>query len=403
MVDVLLPPGDALRAPSWRATRARRRPVDTTELLFDIRALAAGERCRAPVRRRRRPSPRPRAACRAGTAASRRCAPGSSCASARWKARDGRQPDRAVQGDHRPRHIQAGRRGQPPTACAASRSRPPAATATCWTCSPSTSPREGRRPMPLGPGYGFHAGNPGAPAEDAPADPCYGFFDDAPGARPPRMRRRRAPDDGPAPWPRRPPRGAPTAGRRPRRWNPRRCASRSKGRPAHQPGRRARHHAGHAGAEQQERRHGAVPAARLRPGRPGTQHARPAGIGDVDPHDPDVGGVQPLPAHAARPGQQARQEGRVRVHARRSHRARQGPGREDHRPAHPPWCATAATTASSCPPSARQGKPEHRHDHAVGLAPGRLHRHRGARRRQGPVAREAAEEGARAGIDAPTR
>ena len=36
--------------------------------------------------------------------------------------------------------------------------------------------------MPLGPGYGFHAGNPGAPAEDAPADPGYGFFDDAPGA-----------------------------------------------------------------------------------------------------------------------------------------------------------------------------------------------------------------------------
>ena len=31
------------------------------------------------------------------------------------------------------------------------------------------------------------------------------------------------------------------------------------------------------------------------------QHARPAGSGDVDPHDPDVGGVQPLPAHAARP------------------------------------------------------------------------------------------------------
>jgi two-component system chemotaxis sensor kinase CheA len=41
---------------------------------------------------------------------------------------------------------------------------------------------------PLGPGYGFHAGAPGAPLESAapapaPAvDPGYGFFDDAPGA-----------------------------------------------------------------------------------------------------------------------------------------------------------------------------------------------------------------------------
>ena len=36
---------------------------------------------------------------------------------------------------------------------------------------------------PLGPGYGFHTGNPGAPKEEAPPkDPGYGFFDDAPGA-----------------------------------------------------------------------------------------------------------------------------------------------------------------------------------------------------------------------------
>jgi HPt (histidine-containing phosphotransfer) domain-containing protein len=45
-----------------------------------------------------------------------------------------------------------------------------------------------------------------------------------------------------------------------------------------------------------------TPAAGLRPGRPGAPHPRPAGIGDVDPHDSDVHGLQPLPAHAARPG-----------------------------------------------------------------------------------------------------
>ncbi|RVT49292.1 chemotaxis protein CheA [Rubrivivax albus] len=44
--------------------------------------------------------------------------------------------------------------------------------------------REHVRLAPLGPGYGFHEGAPGAPkAEPAPAgDPGYGFFDDAPGA-----------------------------------------------------------------------------------------------------------------------------------------------------------------------------------------------------------------------------
>ena len=38
--------------------------------------------------------------------------------------------------------------------------------------------------LPLGPGYGFHQGAPGAPEEDATAaaDPGYGFFDNAPGA-----------------------------------------------------------------------------------------------------------------------------------------------------------------------------------------------------------------------------
>ncbi|MBQ0958420.1 chemotaxis protein CheW [Ideonella sp. 4Y11] len=44
--------------------------------------------------------------------------------------------------------------------------------------------RERMQLQPLGPGYGFHDGNPGAPAETAaPAvDPGYGFFDDAPGS-----------------------------------------------------------------------------------------------------------------------------------------------------------------------------------------------------------------------------
>ncbi|HSI59170.1 MAG TPA: chemotaxis protein CheW [Ideonella sp.] len=42
--------------------------------------------------------------------------------------------------------------------------------------------REQMKLAPLGAGFGFHAGAPGAPAEDnGPQDPGYGFFDNAPG------------------------------------------------------------------------------------------------------------------------------------------------------------------------------------------------------------------------------
>ena len=36
--------------------------------------------------------------------------------------------------------------------------------------------------LPLGPGFGFHEGSPGAPPVENPPDPGFGFFDDAPGA-----------------------------------------------------------------------------------------------------------------------------------------------------------------------------------------------------------------------------
>ncbi|MBP6853788.1 MAG: Hpt domain-containing protein, partial [Rhodoferax sp.] len=48
--------------------------------------------------------------------------------------------------------------------------------------------REKVKLLPLGPGFGFHAGAPGAPPEEAPPAPAvvedtsFGFFDDAPGA-----------------------------------------------------------------------------------------------------------------------------------------------------------------------------------------------------------------------------
>ena len=42
--------------------------------------------------------------------------------------------------------------------------------------------REQVKLIPLGPGFGFYDGAPGAPPAEAPSsDPGYGFFDDAPG------------------------------------------------------------------------------------------------------------------------------------------------------------------------------------------------------------------------------
>jgi hypothetical protein len=53
------------------------------------------------------------------------------------------------------------------------------------------------------------------------------------------------------------------------------------------------------------------------------------------------------------------------------------------------------------PAERRAGQARDRHDHAGRVAPGRQHRDRGARRRQGPVRPKLTQEGARAGIDAP--
>ena len=79
MVDVLLQSGDALRAQLARHQGAGGDAVDTTELLFSIRALVDGEAPPAPPRPRRaaaaprRAAPAPRAGRRARPARRARC------------------------------------------------------------------------------------------------------------------------------------------------------------------------------------------------------------------------------------------------------------------------------------------------------------------------------------------
>jgi two-component system chemotaxis sensor kinase CheA len=91
--------------------------------------------------------------------------------------------------------------------------------------------REVMQLLPMGPGYGFHEGAPGAPKADQAEEQGYGFFDDAPGAP-------ASPAGSAAAPPRPPPHGRAGAGRRPKAaprprpraaaWTPPRCASRSR-------------------------------------------------------------------------------------------------------------------------------------------------------------------------------
>ena len=230
---------------------------------------------------------------------------------------------------------------------------------------------------------------PVAPASETARDPGYGFFANAPGA--PSVTARRL-----CPCRRRRAVRAREAGAEDRPHCTRgRIVDAARfgreGRSVDQPDGRARHHAGNARADLPRPRRRAASAAFRRARLAGSQHARPAGSCHVDPHDPDVGGVQPLPAHAARPGRQARQEGRLRDGGR-SDRARQGPGREDHRSAHAPGAQQLRPRHRNTGRTTRRGQVADRHDHAERLAPGRLDRDRGARRRPRSVAREAARK-----------
>ena len=365
MVDVLLAAGDALKAQLARHQGAGGEAVDTRALIGDIMQLASGAAARRPPRCGSRRPPR-RAGARTGRCKSRPQRPAASvCSSSRWDRCPTRRSPTACSTCSR-RSPSSGRwsRSTPataPTACAASRSLTKSSDGDLLDLFTFHVPREALKLGPLTRGYGFHKNAPGAP-KDEPADQGYGFFADAPGA----PAHRHGAERGRGGRAKR--RGARARGGQARRKD-RRARSVDaarvgrQGRPADQSGGRAGHHAGDAGADRPEHRFGSAPEPHCRPGRPAAQHARPAGSGDVDPHDSDVGGVQPLSAHAARPGRQARQEGRA-GDAGRGHRARQGPGGEDHRPADAPGAQLVRPRHRAARRAARQGQGGARHHHA---------------------------------------
>ncbi|HEX6704754.1 MAG TPA: chemotaxis protein CheW [Albitalea sp.] len=186
MVDVLLQSGDALRAQLARHQGGGGPEIDTTELLFNIRAMVAGE---TPPTLHPTAAPAPKPAAMATEEPVARPA-ASSTPPRSLEVRVGplenpSQADNLVElfqeivdlGTIEPidggQSVDGMRRFKIVT------------TSTdndlldLFTFHVA---REHVQLLPLGPGYGFHDGNPGVPPADTVTDPGYGFFEDAPGA-----------------------------------------------------------------------------------------------------------------------------------------------------------------------------------------------------------------------------
>jgi two-component system chemotaxis sensor kinase CheA len=189
MVDVLLQSGDALRAQLARhQNNGEGDELDTTELLFNIRAMSAGEApmVAAPVAA---PAPAPVAA-PAPAAATAEAAPAAAKDAARVLELRVGPMDKPEQAnnilDLFKEITDLGTIEPLDNGMAADGVR---RFKVCTTSSDSDLldlftfhvSREQVQILPLGPGYGFHSGAPGAPEEEK-ADVGYGFFDDAPGA-----------------------------------------------------------------------------------------------------------------------------------------------------------------------------------------------------------------------------
>ena len=183
MVDVLLQSGDALRSQLARHQNGDGDEFDTTELLFNIRAMSDGE---TPVIAAPAAAPAPAAA-----------APTSVLA----KAPAGKPEARVIE-------LRVGPMANPDDANnivdlfkeitdlgtiePLDNGMPADGMRRFKVCTTSSDgdlldlltfhvAREQVSLLPLGPGYGFHSGSPGAP-EPEQAEVGYGFFDNAPGA-----------------------------------------------------------------------------------------------------------------------------------------------------------------------------------------------------------------------------
>lgn len=179
MVDVLLQSGDALRAQLARHQGNDGDELDTTELLFNIRAMSSGDTPAAKA---------PPVVNVPIAAPSVLAEPVDESAARVIELRVGPldQPDQADNLVELFKEIADLGTIEP-----LDNGMPADGMRRFKICTTSTDSdlldlftfhvtREQVALMPLGPGFGFHKDAPGAPPEEAP-DPGYGFFDNAPG------------------------------------------------------------------------------------------------------------------------------------------------------------------------------------------------------------------------------
>jgi two-component system chemotaxis sensor kinase CheA len=179
MIDVLLASGDALKAQLARHQGSGGAEIDTTELLFNIRALVEGESLPAPSAAAAAPASQPAVA----------------------EKHDGRRELELTVGPlDNPKQadnlldlfkeitdlgtIEALDAGQPADGMRRFRVSTTSSDSDLLDLFTFHVSREQVKLAPLGAGYGFHYGAPGAPADTQPTedDLGYGFFEDAPGA-----------------------------------------------------------------------------------------------------------------------------------------------------------------------------------------------------------------------------
>src|SRR5262245_27600528 len=200
MVDVLLASGDALKAQLARHLGAGGGEVDTTELLFNIRAIVEGgapPAAAAPaVARAPAPAPTPASA----PASAPPPAPEAAASAAAPAAGGQRLIELAIGPLDNVAAIAENvvdlfkeitglgtieplDGGQAADGMRRFKVTTGSTDNELLDLMSFHVAREQVKILPLGPGYGFHKGAPGAPKEEAPApDLGYGFFDDAPGA-----------------------------------------------------------------------------------------------------------------------------------------------------------------------------------------------------------------------------
>ena len=196
MVDVLLTAGDALRAQLARHQGSGGDEIDTTELLFSIRALVAGEAppVAAPQLRTvaEAAAPAPAAAAPAVSAVATELPLAAPSGPRTLELRVGPLSDVASADnlvDLFKEIVDLGTiepidGGQPSDGMRRFKVVTSSSDSDLLDLFTFHVAREQVALLPFGPGYGFHQGSPGAPAETAaPKEEAgYGFFDNAPGA-----------------------------------------------------------------------------------------------------------------------------------------------------------------------------------------------------------------------------